>query len=261
MLALSVNINSLTTVEADQFNVYITMPSGSTLEATDIVTETFEESLIDILEIQDVTSRIQEGEAVVGITLKENFEKIAKRDIAAVKSEVERRAWQIRTADISLSESMASQSFSSNSSGSINFMRMLGIGENRERIVLKGRDFEVMQLVAEEIQYYLGEMENINSVRTSSSSNSPEAHLTFDQVMMAQYELTQQNVISSLNSANQASTGSMSSGASLTMNDDTYDITITTETDDEETNNNANNNSREGVYITNYAVAAVPPCR
>ncbi|MBR3286563.1 MAG: efflux RND transporter permease subunit [Bacteroidales bacterium] len=246
MLALSVNINSLTTVEADQFNVYITMPSGSTLEATDIVTETFEESLIDILEIQDVTSRIQEGEAVVGITLKENFEKIAKRDIAAVKSEVERRAWQIRTADISLSESMASQSFSSNSSGSINFMRMLGIGENRERIVLKGRDFEVMQLVAEEIEYYLGEMENINSVWTSSSSNSPEAHLTFDQVMMAQYELTQQNVISSLNSANQASTGSMSSGASLTLKDETYDITITTETDDEETNNNNNNNRRGG---------------
>lgn len=244
LLALSVNVNSLQQVEADQFNVYITMPSGSTLEATDIVTETFEESLIDILEIQDVASRIQEGESVVTITLKENFEKIAKRDIAAVKEEVEQRGWMIRTADISLSESMSSQSFSSNSSGSINFMRMLGIGENRERIVLKGRDFEVMQLVADEITYYLGEMENINSVRTSSSSNSPEAHLTFDQVMMAQYELTQQNVISSLSSANQTRTGSMSSGASLTLGDDTYDITITTETEDEEDNNQ--NNGRRG---------------
>lgn len=43
------------------------------------------------------------------------------------------------------------------------FMRLLGIGENRERIVIKGSDFDLMQRVAEDFRYYLDEQEFIRN--------------------------------------------------------------------------------------------------
>lgn len=61
-----------------------------------------------------------------------------------------------------------------------NFMRLLGIGENRERIVIKGSDFDVMQLVAEDFRYYLDEQEFIRGSRVSYNRRQPEIHLDFD---------------------------------------------------------------------------------
>ena len=34
-------------------------------------------------------------------------------------------------------------------------MRLLGIGDNNERVVVRGSDFEMLQMVAEEIRYLL----------------------------------------------------------------------------------------------------------
>lgn len=36
-------------------------------------------------------------------------------------------------------------------------MRLLGIGDNSERVVIRGSDFEMMQMVAEEVRYLLDE--------------------------------------------------------------------------------------------------------
>ena len=38
-------------------------------------------------------------------------------------------------------------------------MRLLGIGDNSERVVIRGSDFEMMQMVAEEVRYLLDEQD------------------------------------------------------------------------------------------------------
>jgi multidrug efflux pump subunit AcrB len=74
---LSVSVNTLSEPETSEFRLYVTMPTGSVLETTDLVVSQLEEQLAEQKEIKDVISQIQEEEAVVTVKLKENFEKIA----------------------------------------------------------------------------------------------------------------------------------------------------------------------------------------
>lgn len=230
LLSLSINIASMREVNADRFNVYINLAQGTTLEATDQVVQSLEESIKPIEEIQDVVARIQEQTAVLTIILKKDFEKIAKRSVTSVKTDVENRTKAVSSADISLSQAMAGGGAGGVSSGSINFMRLLGIGDNRERVVLKGRDFELMQTVAEDIRYYLGELQSIERTQISSTGNRPEVQLTFDQELLTQYNISQSNLASDLGSFNNVT----SSGARLKLGLDEYDILIRQYLDSEE---------------------------
>ena len=103
-----------------------------------------------------------------------------------------------------------------------NFMRLLGIGENRERIVIKGSDFDVMQLVAEDFRYYLDEQEFIRGSRVSYNRRQPEIHLDFDPILLTSYEITRANISSGLAALNPE----YSSGTSFKIGEDTYDIII-----------------------------------
>ena len=70
------------------------------------------------------------------------------------------------------------------------FMRLLGIGENRERIVIKGSDFDLMQRVAEDFRYYLDEQEFIRNTRVSYSRPQPEIRLGFDPILLTSYDIS-----------------------------------------------------------------------
>ena len=76
------------------------------------------------------------------------------------------------------------------------FMRLLGIGENRERIVIKGSDFDLMQRVAEDFRYYLDEQEFIRNTRVSYSRPQPEIRLGFDPILLTSYDISRQNIAS-----------------------------------------------------------------
>jgi hypothetical protein len=113
------------------------------------------------------------------------------------------------------------------------FMRLLGIGENRERIVIKGSDFDLMQRVAEDFRYYLDEQEFIRNTRVSYSRRQPEIHLGFDPILLTSYDISRQNIASGLTSLNPE----ISSGTSFKVGEDTYDIIIrnrTSRTEEEE---------------------------
>ena len=103
-----------------------------------------------------------------------------------------------------------------------NFMRLLGIGENRERIVIKGSDFDLMQRVAEDFRYYLDEQEFIRNTHVSYSRRQPEIRLGFDPILLTSYDISRQNIASGLMSLNPE----ISSGTSFKVGEDTYDIII-----------------------------------
>ena len=100
-----------------------------------------------------------------------------------------------------------------------NFMRLLGIGENRERIVIKGSDFDLMQRVAEDFRYYLDEQEFIRNTHVSYSRRQPEIRLGFDPILLTSYDISRQNIASGLMSLNPE----ISSGTSFKVGEDTYD--------------------------------------
>jgi multidrug efflux pump subunit AcrB/ABC-type multidrug transport system ATPase subunit len=226
-IVLAISMNTLREVEQDRFSVYVTMPTGSTLESTDIVVRELESRLTDIAEIKDVVANIQTEEAVVNIVLKENYEEIAKRIFAEIKAEVESRTSNISNAEISLTQPTSSQSFGGGGmgggmGGTANFSRFLGIGTNQEQVIIKGQDFQVMRGVAEDLRYFIENLESVRSANVSVGSNRPEVHLLFDQMQMTQNEVTLNNIAGELGSFSRE----FSSGATFKQGTEEYDIIL-----------------------------------
>lgn len=227
ILSISLNIQDRKEVENDRFSIYVTMPTGSTLENADQVVHIIEERLAEFPEKQDLISRIRETDAELTLVLKEDFRRIGKRSIADIKSDVQTRLRAINGAEISLSEAgsgggRGGSGFGDMMGGMGSFMRLLGMGENRERIVVKGSDFDLMQRVAEDFRYYLDEQEFIRNTRVSYNRRQPEIRLGFDPILLTSYDISRQNIASGLTSLNPE----ISSGTSFKVGEDTYDIII-----------------------------------
>ncbi len=239
ILSISLNIQDRKEVESDRFSIYVTMPTGSTLENADQVVHVIEERLAEFPEKQDLISRIRETDAELTLVLKEDYRRIGKRSISDIKSDVQGRLRTVNGAEISLSEAGGGGGRGgafgggSGTSGMGGFMRLLGIGDNRERIVIKGSDFDLMQRVAEDFRYYLDEQEFIRNTRVSYNRRQPEIRLGFDPILLTSYDISRQNIASGLTSLNPE----ISSGSSFKVGEDTYDIIIrnrTNRTEEEE---------------------------
>lgn len=219
----AVSVNAQKEIENDQFSIYITMASGSSLDTTDDVTKSVETRLEGIAEIQDVICKVKEEEAIITIKLKEDFEEIAKRDIAEIKSDVEKRARAVPRAQISLSQPTSSKSFRGGGSSKMKgFNKMMGIGNNEEHIVIKGQDFDLMRDVAEDIKYYIENLESVRSSSISSSRNRPEIHLLFNSLLLTEYGIQLSSIVSEFNSFSRE----FSSNVKFKYGTDEYDIII-----------------------------------
>ncbi len=224
---LAISVSNLEEVEETEFSIYVTMPTGSTLDKTDLVVAEVESRLQDLEEKQDVSSRIQAEEAVITVVLKEDYKDTSERTVAEIKSDVEDRVKNISQAEISLTEPTSSGSFRGGSggmggSGTANFSRFLGIGTNQEQIIIKGEDFDIMKGVADDLEYYIEDLESIRSVNVSVSSNQPEIHLHFNQLLLTDYDISLANIASELGSFSREFT----SGATFKQGDEEYEIVI-----------------------------------
>jgi len=226
-IVLAISVNTLEEVEETRFSVYVTMPTGATLEATDLVAAEVESRLEGIQEKQDVIANIQEEDAIITVVLQEDYKKINKRSIAEIKSEVEGLVNNIAQAEISLTAPASSARFRGGGSGGggagmENFSRFLGIGTNRERIVIKGEDFDAMRGVAEDLQYFIENLESIRSVNISVARNRPELHLYFNQLLLTEFGLNMNNIASELGSF----TREFTSGVNFKQGTEEYEIII-----------------------------------
>ena len=185
ILSLTMNVQQMKTVEADQINVSITMPTNNTLESSDQIMRTLEDKLSDIPERKSLSVRVTEESGSMTLTLQEDFSKIANRKITDIISDVYRRLQSDARLNITVSSGVSSNGQSGSSmSGLNNFMRLLGVGDNSEEIIIKGTDFETMQLIAQDLRYYISELDFIANTRVSFQQRRPELHLSFDQLLL-----------------------------------------------------------------------------
>ena len=230
-IILAISVNNLEEVEETQFSIYVTMPTGSTLESTDLVVADVETRLAEIAEKKDLISRIQEEEAILTFTLKEDYKDIDDRTIAEVKSDVESRINNIARAEISLTAPTSSASFrGSGRSGTQGFSNFMGIGTNQERVVIKGEDFDIMRGVAEDLEYYIEALESIRNANISVASNRPEVHLYFNQILLTEYGINLNNIASELGSFSREFT----SGVNFKQGNEEYEIIVKQKLTEEE---------------------------
>jgi len=227
LLTLSVSIGAKEEMETPDFTLYVTMREGSTLDMTDKAVEELEIALENIEEAQDIISQIYEEEAVVTIKLKENFEKLNDLTLQDLKEKINSNIDDYRAADISFDQPQSSARFRSGSRGQnkLSFEKMLGVGSQGEKIIIKGNDFEAMRRVAEDIEYQLDELPSIRRSRINVSQNRPEIHILFDKNLLNSYEISLNSIASELNSFRKEA----SVGVTFKQGSEEYDIIIQNE--------------------------------
>ena len=112
----------------------------------------------------------------------------------------------------------------------IGFMNLLGIGDNQERIIIKGSDYEMMQLVAEDVRYQIDQQDFIRNSSVSFMRRQPEILLDFDQILLTSYGITRANILTGLSELNTE----FSSGTPFKVGEESYDIIIRDKTPEEE---------------------------
>ena len=223
-LSLAVSISSLKEVENTEIRLYVTMPSGSSLETTDKTVQEVETKLEDLAEKMDVVSNIEEEEATITIKLKDDFEKIADRTFAEIKNDINNRTKGVKASSISFTQTQSTKSFQGGSRNMMgNFQKMMGIGTDEEKIVLKGQDFKQLQAVGEDLKYFIDLLESVNSVNLNISDNRPEVHMYFNPLLMTEFDISLSNVLTEINSFSKE----ISTGIQYKQGTDEYEIIIT----------------------------------
>lgn len=223
LISLGVSIISTQEAEIKDVTLYVTMPSGTTLENTDILVAEAEKKLENLEEKKDVLSQIYEEEATLTIFLVDDYKKIRNFSIPKIKNEIIERLEELSPAEFSW-DSPASGRFGGDSYDDDEFGRMLGIGAQREKVIIKGQDFDKMLNQANDVKYYLGQLTSVENIDIRVPDKRPELMLNFDKQLMALYDIPVASVLSELNSFQHE----FSSGVMFKQGTEEYDILIKT---------------------------------
>lgn len=228
LIVLAVSILSQDEVELQDFNLYVTMPGGATLESTDVTVAELEERVKDIAEVKDLVSQIYEEEAILTLRLKENFEELDDREIVDIKEDINKRIDNFRAANVSFDQPQSSRRFrgggrNRNQGGGL--QNLLGLGSQSEKVVIKGHDTRMMRKVADNIKYQLENLPTIDMANLNIADNRPEIHLLFDKTLMEMFNVTLNTVALQVSSFQKE----IDSRVKFKQGIDEYDIVIRNE--------------------------------
>ncbi len=234
IISLSMTVSSTREIDTASFRLTVTMPVGSTLENTDALVTEIESRLEEVPERGDIISRLTEENATVTINLAENWERIGDRSLPEIKSDVFQRVRDLRrSGDIRMDDLAGGGGFAAAGVGGnpgASFMNLLGVGGRSERILIKGQNFDLMRMVAEDLKEIIDQFETIRNSNVNVRENVPELHLHFDMENILANNMTLGNVATSLGSFGREYT----SGARFRQGTDEYDIIIKYDTPEEE---------------------------
>jgi multidrug efflux pump subunit AcrB/ABC-type multidrug transport system ATPase subunit len=227
IISLTLSISSAEEVEAPTFRLTVIMPGGSTLEKTDAVVAEVESRLAVITEKQDIISRIEEDQAVVTLNLSSDWDKKSKRTLPEIKNDIEAKVRDISQAEITMNELSSEGGFTTGEGGEnynpgADFMNLLGIGNSRESIIIKGQNFNQMKNLADDIKASVENLSTISSSNINVQDNKPEVQLLFDMDFISRNDFTLMN----LSAALATFSPEYSSGAKFRQGAESYDIII-----------------------------------
>ena len=209
-LALSIGIPE--EAELREFNLYAEMPSGTTLESADELVRGMETRLEDLEEVEDRIVKIYEDNAIFTFQLKEDYKSVAKRVIPQIKDDImEKLEDGFPRVDFSYEQPVSDVRYRAGGGGygggggpqgggGEQFMRLLGIGSQRETIKIRGSDYPLMRQIADEIKFNLDNLDFVDWSRVSLSEGRPEIHLLFDKSTLSHFSVTLANVMAELSS-------------------------------------------------------------
>ena len=132
---------------------------------------------------------------------KKDYEKIAGRSLEEIKDSIQDNLEEtFRRIDFSFEEPTQSAGFQGGGGrGGQDFQRLLGIGASQEQVILRGQDLEILEAIADDIQYNLEDLDTIRSVNVSVSYQQPSIDLLLDKAALKHFDVELQSVMNELN--------------------------------------------------------------
>ncbi len=225
--AFSRQDNSMQRIESDRISIQLTMPTGSTIESNDKKVSLFEEQLKGIAECKEISCTVNEESANITLQLKEDYEKIADRNVGVIIDDVWSRINPIKESigiRVTSSNSNAGQSGASGGmSGIGSMLSTFGIGERETQMLIKGADYDQMVEVGEDLRTILSELDYVGNVNVSVQRGANEVKLYLDQYTVNELGVTRAALSEGLSGLS----NEQSSGSSIKFGDDLVDIVIT----------------------------------
>jgi len=184
-----------------QFIVKLRMPPGTRLETTELSARAVEGWLSQDMgeHVENIFTRVgpkpddtgaidEEPEGSHTAELLVSLKKDAKVSVPQIVEYLEPRARQIHGLDLTFLMSQTS-------------LATL-IGAERAAIVveIKGRSLETLSDIAQEVKNRMDRMPEVANIRTTILDGNPEVHLIPDRILMNEYDLDQQQLISIISS-------------------------------------------------------------
>lgn len=251
-LLISLGLSFINTQEPEiiELSLFVTMPGGTTLDNTDLLVADVEKRLEVLKEKKDIISQIYEEEAQITIVLEKDFRKVRNYSVPKIKQEIMNSISGLQPASFSWEAPVSGRRFGGEGGdGDLGMEGLLGLGNQVEKIFVKGENYDQLVAQANMVKYYLSQQQSINSVNINIPSARPEILMNFDKQLMALYDIPAATVLNELNSF----PNEFSSGEKFKQGTDEYDIQIRTETPVEEPERDLNDLKKLAVKGRNDA--------
>ena len=227
LLSLAVSVNSPVEVALNEFDIYATMPGGTTLQLADQQAQRMDARLADIEEIAQRRIDIEADNLRLAFELKEDYQEIARRNLAAVKEEIyDRLQKAFPQVNFSSQQPRTDPRYGGGGGGPAAgraFQRLLGIGEASEHIVVRGSSMESIKTLADDLRYNLERQSHISHASPGISRGQPQINLLIDRTAVAHFGV-QPNAIAAALSSFQPQ---LSSAAQVTTAANPLDVVLT----------------------------------
>ncbi len=128
----------------------------------------------------------------------------------------------LEPANFSWEPPVSARRFGGGGGEEVGMEEFLGIGNNIEKVIIKGEDYDQIVSQANLVKYYLSQQQSVNSVNINIPAAEPEILMDFDKQLMSMYDIPASSVLAELNSFPQQ----FSSGVKFKQGNDEYDIQI-----------------------------------
>ena len=228
LICLAVSVSVSEEVELDEFTLYVTLPSGATLESADQQVAKMEERVSDIAEVEDRLANISEDQATLTFKLKEDYQDIDRRDLNGIKEDIlEKLADGFPRVDFSYEQPATNVRYRSGRGGPSGraFMRLLGIGSPEEKVVIKGQNLPLMRVIADDIKYNIDNLQTVDRSHLNIAEGQPELRLLFDRALLSHFDIPLQSVAAELSGFR----SEYRSGVTIKQGDEEIDVVIKNE--------------------------------
>jgi ABC-type multidrug transport system ATPase subunit/preprotein translocase subunit SecF len=177
----------------DRLSVYINLPRGATLDATDEIVRRLEGQVLELPNRKETRASVRAEEANIAVTFVEPAKRTEELNLDKIKEKLRQQNERLEHVDISFDQPRRSGAMRQNDE----VAAFLG---DEKALRLRGYDLQSLRLLSEQIEQTLRTVTDIDkeSVRSELEAGAPELQIRGDRLRLALWGLNMQEVMNAI---------------------------------------------------------------